>query len=312
MGTIHELIEREGRDTARLLHEPAAVDAAFDMMTLERDRMGFLYSGFALASLPHNQLPPDAYGNEVTWEKHGHGMKLIVQPGRFTDANGMTTIKGVPFGPLARLILIYLQSEALRTGQREIVLGRSMYEWLNRMRMSRGGKTYKSIREQARRISVCSVHFARFDGRSSWNGEARFVEQGLYLDEHPDPTQPKLWEDTVTLDQRFFAELTKHAVPLSEEALSHLTNKSLAIDIYIWLAYRLHALERPTDVTWKALQDQFGTGYKRLRDFRRYFEPSLKMALAVYPDARVEDIDGGIRLFPSRPPIAKRQVLIGG
>ena len=36
---------------------------------------------------------------------------------------------GVPYGSRARLILLFLQSEALRTGGREIELGRSLRAW---------------------------------------------------------------------------------------------------------------------------------------------------------------------------------------
>jgi hypothetical protein len=38
--------------------------------------------------------------------------------------------------------------------------------------------------------------------------------------------------------------------------------RSLALDVYVWLAYRLHSLTRPTPVTWAALHGQFGAGFK--------------------------------------------------
>lgn len=311
MGRIHDLIEQEGRETAKLLYDPSVVDAAISMMTAEQERMGVTYSGFALTGLPHTRLPTDqTTGHEITWCKTGHGVKLMIMPGPSTDAQGTTTMMGVPFGPIARLILIYLQSEALRTGSREVELGSSMYAWLNKMNISRGGKTYKSVKEQARRIASCHVTFTWYDGQKSVSDKSGFVQRGLLFDEAYDPRQPRLWDDTVVLGEMFFDELTRHPVPLSEEALSHLTNKSMAIDAYIWLAYRLHALNKPVNVSWKALQQQFGQGYARLQDFRRKFEPAVKMATAVYLDANVELTDHGMRLYPSRPPIAKRQVLV--
>lgn len=310
MGRIHDLIEQEGRETAKLLYDPSIVDAAISMMTLERERMGVTYSGFALTGLPHSRLPRETDDREASWHKAGHGVKLSIMPGPSTDARGNTVMMGVPFGPIARLILIYLQSEALRTGSREVELGSSMYAWLNKMNISRGGKTYKSVKEQARRIASCHVTFTWYDGQKSVSDKSGFVQRGLLFDEAYDPSQPRLWDDTVVLGELFFDELTRHPVPLSEEALSHLTNKSLAIDAYIWLAYRLHALDKPINVTWKALQMQFGPGYARLQDFRRKFDPAVRMATAVYQDANVELTDSGMRLYPSRPPIAKRQVLV--
>ena len=56
-------------------------------------------------------------------------------------------------------ILLFLQSEAIRTNSREIELGRSMRVWLGSMGLSIGGTTYKLVTEQAKRISRCSLTF---------------------------------------------------------------------------------------------------------------------------------------------------------
>ena len=45
----------------------------------------------------------------------------------------------------------------------------------------------------------------------------------------------------------------------------------MAIDVYIWLAYRLHALRRDVEVSWPALHAQFGAGFGQLRHFRPQF-----------------------------------------
>ncbi|MBV8522282.1 MAG: hypothetical protein JOY71_09175 [Acetobacteraceae bacterium] len=46
---------------------------------------------------------------------------------------------GVPYGSRARLILLRPQSEALRTGCREVELGRSLRDWLSKMGIPVGG-----------------------------------------------------------------------------------------------------------------------------------------------------------------------------
>ena len=53
---------------------------------------------------------------------------------------------GIPDGARARLILLYLQSEATRTGSREVEIGRSMRAWMERMGLSVGGETAKALR----------------------------------------------------------------------------------------------------------------------------------------------------------------------
>ena len=117
--------------------------------------------------------------------------------------------------------------------------------------------------------------------------------------------QPTFWQDRVLLDEDFYRALSEHPVPLSEAALRAIGPRSLVIDVYIWLAYRLHALKKNAEITWPALYAQFGAGVARLRDFRRYFIECLTIAAAAYPDARVSIGDHGIIIRPSRPPILK-------
>lgn len=56
----------------------------------------------------------------------------------------------------------------------------------------------------------------------------------------------------------------------------------LAIDVYIWLAYRLHSLTRPTPVTWAAVHSRFGAGFKAMRQLKPTFREALALALAVW------------------------------
>jgi len=77
----------------------------------------------------------------------------------------------------------------------------------------------------------------------------------------------------------------------------------MSLDIYVWLAWRLHSLTKPTNISWPALYAQFGAGYKQVRQFKPRFTEALAAALAAYPDARVDVQDAAITLQPSRPPI---------
>jgi hypothetical protein len=79
----------------------------------------------------------------------------------------------------------------------------------------------------------------------------------------------------------------------------------MVIDVYIWLVYRLHALRKDIEIGWPALHAQFGAGYKVIRQFRARFLEALELALAAYPDARVDLGERGLILRPSRPAIAK-------
>src|SRR5271155_2088620 len=153
MADVHELILLHGVEEARrqavTKHERQVVEAAYQVLSEDAERMGFTYSGFALTSLPHK--PQQA----STWRRDGHNLTLVLQAG--VDRNEKSL--GLPYGSYARFILLFLQSEAIRTGSREVELGRSMRVWLGSMGLSIGGQTYKSVSEQARRISGCSLTF---------------------------------------------------------------------------------------------------------------------------------------------------------
>ena len=300
MADIHYLILSQGVEAARrqavTKHERQLVEAAFRVLTDEQESIGFTYSGFALTSLPHKEQ------KETVWKREGHNITLVLQSG--ADRTGKWV--GLPYGSHARFILLFLQSEAVRKGTREVELGGTMREWMSRMGLTYGGKTARLVREQARRISMCRLTFFGNTSDQDLLRHGGFVEGALNMSSAL-YTQPSLWNDRVLLDETFYKALCAHPVPVSETALRAIGPRSASIDIYVWLAYRLHALRRDTLVSWVSLYTQFGAGYKRIRAFRQEFTSGLELALAAYPDARVSVDDRGVTLHPSRPAIAKRQ-----
>lgn len=298
MANVHRLIVEQGveetRRQAATKHERAVVEAAYQVLSEEADRLGFTYSGFALTSLPHKPQVKNV------WRREGHNLTMLLQGG--VDRTG--TSLGVPYGSYARFILLFLQSEAVKSGSREIELGRSMRVWLGNMGLSIGGTTYRLVNEQARRISGCSLTFYTDRDNKEIMRRGGFVDGSITMaDVMTD--QPMLWQERVLLNDEFYQAMRAHPVPLSEAALRAIGPRSMVIDIYIWLAYRLHAIKRDVEVSWLSLNAQFGAGYGRLRDFRSGFLGGLELALAVYPEARVSVDERGVILRPSRPAITK-------
>ncbi len=298
MAQVHQLILRDGvgeaRKQAATRHERAQVEAAYKVLSEDSEKTGFTYSGFALTSLPHKPL------KELFWRREGHNVTLLLESGRDRTGNPV----GVPYGSYARFILLFLQSEAIRSSSREIELGRSMRVWLQSMGLSIGGQTYKSVAEQAKRISGCRLQFFASKGEQEVMRHGGFVDGSISMT-GLDTDQPALWNDRVLLNEEFYRALREHPVPVSEAGLRAIGPRSMVIDVYIWLAYRLHALTRDVPVSWISLYAQFGVGYSLLRKFRMHFIECLDLALAAYPDARVSRDEGGVVLHPSRPAIPK-------
>jgi hypothetical protein len=303
MGQVHHLILMHGIEAARAQAldkaERQAVEAAYEVLTDEKGRIGVTHAGFAMAALPHKNTP------ELLWKKDAGTVRLLVESGH--DAEGAPV--GIPYGSIARLILLYLQTQAVRTQSREVELGASMNAWLNAMDIPAGGKTYQIVREQSRRISLCRLTFFRRTEKAEMVTNGAFVRDAI-LPLDSTAAQLPLWQERVRLDEGFYQSLIDHPLPLRESAVRQISSRSMAIDFYVWLAYRLHALAGPVNVSWPALKSQFGASYRHPRKFRRDATTNLRLALAVYPEARVSvDEREGLILYPSAPPIAERKML---
>ena len=301
MGTIHQLIETHGKQKALQLDlDRRVVEAAHDYMSDEEGGVGFMYSGFAQAALPHKKLADDA-----VWQIQTERVMLLVEPGRRAVRDGSPVAIGVPYGSKARLIMLYLMGRALETGSREVELGTSLRDWLQRMGIPQGGKSIRDVKEQAERISRCRLSFQIQQGGRTGLVNQNIVDSALFLDAD-DPAQGKLFLEKAFLSESFFEQLKRHPVPLEESAIRAINGHSMALDLYCWLAYRLHVLPGARAVSWSALKSQFGTGFTRMDHFRPTFKDNLGLALAVYPAASVEVTERGLTLQPSRPPVAPR------
>ena len=106
--------------------------------------------------------------------------------------------------------------------------------------------------------------------------------------------------------------MKRHPVPIEEAAVRQIANNSAALDLYCWLAYRLHYLDAPRLVTWKALHAQFGRATAQMYHFKPHFRQTLELALSVYPGASVELDIRGITLKPSASPVQPKMVAVGG
>jgi hypothetical protein len=305
MGEVHQLLLKHGLTEARRVaagdkNQRICVEAAHAIMSDEKGTIGIAHAGFAMAALPHKKTA------DLVWERNGGPIKLLIESGLDSQKKPI----GVPYGSIARMILLYLQTQAVKTRSRDVELGASMNAWLTNMDIAAGGKTYQIVREQSRRISRCRLTFFRRTANAEFVSNGAFVRDSILPLDPQASNQSSFWQERVRLDEGFYQSLIDHPLPLREAAIRQISSRSLAIDLYVWLAYRLHVLEGPVEVSWASLKSQFGAEYKELRFFRRDFIPPLKIALSVYPEAQITvDEKRGLTLYPSAPPVVERRAL---
>ncbi|HBV0869509.1 TPA: replication protein [Klebsiella pneumoniae] len=225
-----------------------------------------------------------------------------VQAGWLDEGNG-PVMQPIPYGVMPRLALAWVSTFAVRNKEREIKIGDSASEFLGLMGMDDDGRRYSTLRKQMHALAACRLQLG-FKGRT-FNGQP--VEQFDAWLANGDKKQRSLWPGTMVLSDAYYTSLIESAVPLDNRALHALKGSALALDVYAWLAHRLHRIEgRGVTLHWKSLREQFAqeyTGKDADKDFKKKFVPALKKVLAVYPQAKVKQVTGGVLLLGSPPPI---------
>lgn len=233
---------------------------------------------------------------------------VVVQAGMLDEGNGQPVPQPIPYGPLPRLALAWVSTYAKRHNSREIPIGSSAAEFLRRIGLDSQGARYTTLRTQMHALAACRLQVG-YHGRT-FNEQP--IEQFDAWVQNLESRQRPLWPGVLLLTRGYFAELMDNAVPLDNRALMALKGSALALDIYAWLANRLHRIEgRPVILHWKALRAQFGQEYQGRtanQDFKKKFLKALHDVQAVYPSAKVRQVTGGLLLMSSRPPIPPRQL----
>jgi hypothetical protein len=246
------------------------------------------------------------------WERQQGAALLEVEAGRaMHPETGKFVDLALPFGPKPRLVLAHLNTQALRGNSPEIEIEDSLTAFVKRLKLDSGGRTMRTIKDQLARLSAATVRFGMVRDGGAITVDSKIVTAfDLWFPK--DDRQRVLWPTTVRLSLDYFESLKAHAVPLDERALAALSHSALALDLYAWLAQRLHRIKKPNRqfIPWPLVQEQFGPGYQSLTKFRQVFMQALRQVCAVYPAAKIDVTGQGVFLYTSPPPVMKTGVVV--
>lgn len=265
----------------------------------EAGQLGFMARSLVQATMPHRKIE----GNE------------------FKRTNGAFTLSmlapsdiGLPYGSIPRVLLAWLTTEAVKTKEREIILGDSLSSFIRELDLGvpTGGRTgnITRLREQMTRLFGCFISCSYVDENLTALKNIMIADDCKLWWLPKEPDQIQLFSSTVTLSQKFFEEITQNPVPIDLRALKVLKQSPLALDIYCWMTYRMSYLRKPTVIPWASLQMQFGSDYARLRDFKSAFLEQLRKVVLLYPELNVSEEPHGLLLRPSKTSITMRQQLL--
>jgi hypothetical protein len=260
----------------------------------EAGALGYMARALTLATMPHRRTAENEFER-----RNGAFTLTMLAPSRV----------GLPYGSVPRLLVAWLTTEAVRTRERQIVLGERLSEFMAKLDLvPTGGRwgTITRLRDQMQRLFAASVSCIYEDGNRWAMDSVRVADRADLWWSPKQPEQAALWRSVVVLGERFFEEAVQSPVPVDLRALKVLRRSPMALDIYCWLTHRMSYLRRQIVIPWEALQTQFGADYRLTRQFKANFLTQLKAVLAVYPEAKVEAIEEGLQLRPSPTPVVSQ------
>lgn len=266
----------------------------------------YFHSIMCQVGLPRSKIEGGSF------ERRCGEARLLVKAGEIWNGEKFV-VQPIPYGSLPRLILSWMNTVAIREKTPEIQVGNSASHFMKILgKKVTGGKsgTIQNFKTQIQALSACTMTLGfnvngmahTFNGQPIKHFEARFGACGL--------GHESSWPSKIVFSDDYFNSLIDRAVPLDVRAFVALKGSALAMDIYCWLAQRLHRIEgRPVLLCWASLRGQFGQEYSGkdpAKDFKKSFLRALDQAMAVYPLARVRPVKGGLLLMASHPPIPYR------
>ena len=181
------------------LHHFTQVDQVNQLVTAREEDpdLGFMARLLALCSLPRTNP-----GNRKEYVRRNGPYKVGMTAGLDNK---------LPYGNIPRLLLAWVCTEAVRMRKRELVLGRSLYEFMRKLGMEdrsgspRGDRA--RLRNQMRRLFGSSITLI-YEEPAGFARVSSFVaDKHEFWWDPKQPNQSSLWESKIRLGEAFFQEI---------------------------------------------------------------------------------------------------------
>ena len=262
--------------------------------------LGYIARALVQATIPYKKIPSNEF---------------IRSNGLFELTILANSKIGLPYGSIPRLLIAWITTEAVRTKNKELILGSTLNSFMNELGLVPTGGEWGSItrlRDQMKRLFSAAIS-CTYDNGSQWSIKNIQPVRSANLWWTPDPKKVHKIikaESTLTLGQEFFDELINKPVPIDMRVLKIIKKSPMATDIYCWLTYRMSYLKNNTKIPWAALQTQFGSTHpltaQGIRNFRKAFLRELKKVYIFYSNLNINYDSKHLILHPAKPHIQKK------
>jgi hypothetical protein len=230
----------------------------------------------------------------VAWKKTNGDFSLIVSSG--FDQN--LEPYGIPYGSLPRLVLAYIITRVIQTGERRIDLSSYFSTFLKEIgytgNLKGNSRQAKTVRNQIIRLVRASI---AFEGRGGTDEAGRLAGINMNVASKYDlwwdfksPEQDSLWGSYIQISEEFRQAIFSAPVPLRANILKALHKSPLALDVYMWVSYRLFTMratgQESITLGYRRLQEQFGTSTAEgnYRSFRQEFRAAFGKVAGYWRD----------------------------
>ena len=169
------------------------------------------------------------------------------------------TIDGgiLPFGVMARKLLIYFTTRATQLKSRTVKLNVTEKDLFDVLGMSRNLKSTKHLRTQIKRLAALTIEIDYKPNKAK-----RILYRGVVFSRiqlECDDEQLPMFASEIEFAEDFYKHVASRCMPFQTHHLARL-NSSLSLDLYLWLAIRLPNIRHGEDVklSISQLAEQFG------------------------------------------------------
>jgi hypothetical protein len=273
--------------------------------------VSFLHRSFCVAGLPIKRPKAQHFSrNDSTFSLNINAPTLTLPGGQEVEV-------GVPFGPRARLEIVWMATEA-RNPRRDarnrwLEIGR-IDEWLRSIGIRANHDAALSAKEQLVKLAFSSFTMILRDQGFDLFKSDKLIESAAFGDadlEHfaAGRLAKVRWPIALELSQKAYERfIGENAIAIPTQRLEAISHSAMAIDVFLYLCYRLPEIPKGDSdlVTWKRLIAQFGKPGEAPSKFRETFQSSIVAALGAYPEANLDLTEEGLVLRYSDPAELRR------
>ena len=246
---------------------------------VNKDALSYYSPELIQATLPHTDP------KTPVWVRKNGDFALIVASGYDTEAQPY----GIPYGAFPRLVLAHIITQVIAKHDRRVELSSRFGAFLKEIGYTGNhwgnSPSAKRIKDQLDRLLNARITFEykegdKFKGRHAVQNVDIAPKFDLWWD-FKEPEQDSFFGSYIELSEGFYNAILARPVPLKTEVLKALHKDILALDVYMWVSYRLANMKDANQesllVSYGRLQAQFGTGIAEgnYRLFRQRFKKAF-------------------------------------